>query len=121
MKGYVFTYGVDGFGADTAPAHEIGVYLDFDKAFEKLIELNHKEIQDNIANGRAFYEDGYGEGFHPDNDWEAIKAEKEGDWELFDAIIEKHIITDEIEINKLFINAEPCYNMYAIEEIEIIE
>jgi hypothetical protein len=121
MKGYVFVCGVDGFGADTAPAHEIGVYLDFDKAFKKLVELNHEKIQDYMANGRRFYEDGYGEDFHPDDDWEAIKAEKEEDWELLDAIIEKHIITDEVEINKLFINEEPCYDMYAIEEIEIIE
>ena len=26
MKGYVFTYGVDGFGADVAPAYEEGCY-----------------------------------------------------------------------------------------------
>lgn len=121
MKGYVFTYGVDGFGADTAPAHEIGVYLDFDKAFKKLVELNHTELENDMARGCRFYEDGYGEDFYPDNDWEAIKAEKEEDWDLLDAIMEKHTITDEIEINKLFINEEPCYNMYAIEEIEIIE
>lgn len=43
MKGYIFTYGVDGFGADIAPAYEEGCYLDFDKAFNHLIELNHKE------------------------------------------------------------------------------
>lgn len=47
MKGYVFNYGVDGFGADVAPAHEIGCYLDFDKALEKCKELNQKEYNNN--------------------------------------------------------------------------
>ena len=119
MKGYVFTYGVDGLY--TQPAHEIGMYLDFDKAFKKLVELNHEEVQDNIANGRTFYEDGYAEDDYPTTDWEAVKAAEEEDWELLDAIIEQHIIEDEIEINKLFVNAIPYYRMYAIEEIEIIE
>lgn len=121
MKGYVFVYGIDGFGADTAPAHEIGVYLDFDKAFKKLVELNHKEIQDYMARGGRFYEDGYAEDEYPSSDWEAVRAEEKEDWDLLDAIMEKHTITDEIEINKLFINEEPYYGMYAIEEIEIIE
>ena len=43
MKGYVFNYGVDGFGEDTAPAHHLGCYLNFDKALEKCKELNEKE------------------------------------------------------------------------------
>jgi hypothetical protein len=128
MKGYVFVCGVDGIGADTAPAHEIGVYLDFDKAFKKLVELNHEKIQDYMANGHRFYEEGYTVDDYPSTDWEAVKAAEEEDWELLDAIIDKHIIEDEVEINKLFINEEPCYGMeescygmYAIEEIEIIE
>ena len=45
MKGYVFTYGVDGFGADIAPANEEGCYLSFDKAFKHLCELN-KEVHE---------------------------------------------------------------------------
>lgn len=77
--GYVFTYGVDGFGADVAPATEEGFYTDFDKAFQRLVELNHEEIKKNCD----FFK------------------------------------KDEIAINKQFINEEPWYGMYAIEEIEI--
>lgn len=45
MKAYVFCYGVDGFGADVAPAHEMGCYLDFNKALEKCMELNREEYE----------------------------------------------------------------------------
>jgi len=116
MKGYVFTYGVDGFGADIAPAHEFGVYLDFEKAFAKLIKLNHKPLKK-----RNFFEVGYGEDEYPEDDVELAKAEKEKNWDLYYKLMEKHIITDEKEINKKFINAEPYLDMYALEEIEIIE
>ena len=118
MKGYVFTYGVDGFGADVAPAHEFGVYLDFEKAFEKLVELNHDAIQNNE---RTFYEKGYEEDSYPDTDVELTQAENNEDWDLFDKLIAKHELSAEKEINKLFINDEPCYGMYALEEIKIIE
>lgn len=118
MKGYVFTYGVDGFGADIAPAHEVGVYLDFDKAFAKLIELNHDAIKEHPSN---FYEKGYEIDTYPENDLELIKAEEEEDWELFDKLMNKHIISNEKKINEQFINTEPYYGMYALEEIEIIE
>ena len=46
MTGYVFTYGVDGFGADIAPAHEEGVYLSYESAFNHLCELN-APLKDN--------------------------------------------------------------------------
>lgn len=119
MKGYVFVYGVDGFGMDTAPAHEEGCYTNFEKAFAHLVELNHKIIS---SDDFTMYEDGYGEDYFPHYDKELSKAEKDEDWDLFDKLMEKHIITDEIEINKEFINCEfPYLNMYAIEEIEIIE
>jgi hypothetical protein len=116
MKGYVFTYGVDGFGADIAPAHEFGVYLDFKKAFAKLMELNHKQLKK-----RDFYEDGYGEDYYPEDDVELAKAEETDNWDLYDRLMRKHIITNEEEINKEFINTEPCLGMYALDEIEIIE
>lgn len=119
MKGYVFTYGVDGFGADTAPAFEEGCFLNFDKAFAHLIELNHKRIL--IDNSFGFYEEEYGIDFYPDNDTELFKAEEEENWDLFDKLLEKHKITDEIEINKRFVNHEPWYGFYALEEIEIKE
>lgn len=40
MKGYIFTFGVDGFGADVAPAIEEGVYTNYETAFYHLCELN---------------------------------------------------------------------------------
>lgn len=40
MKIYGFYYGVDGFGADTAPAFEEGFYTDLDVACEKCAKLN---------------------------------------------------------------------------------
>lgn len=42
MVGYAFCYGVDGFGADIAPALEEGIYTDLEKAFSHLIKLNHE-------------------------------------------------------------------------------
>jgi hypothetical protein len=117
MTGYAFVYGVDGFGADTAPALEEGVYLDFDKAFEHLVKLNHKAIK---SGERYFYEDGYGEDTYPEDDVELSQAENNEDWVLFETLLCKHIIQDEIEINKLFINIEePYFGMYAIQEVEI--
>lgn len=116
MKGYIFTYGVDGFGADVAPAHEEGCYLNFEKAFAHLMELNHTEIGNH-----TFYELGYGEDYYPSKDKALRQAEEEENWELFDKLMSEHLVTNEIEINKKFINKEPWYGMYAMEEIEIIE
>ena len=119
IKGWVFTYGVDGFGADTAPAYEEGCYLDFDKAFKHLIELNHEAIFDNDNYG--FYEEGYGIDFYPSTDKELTHAEETENWELYDKLINSHKICDEREINKQFINTDPQFDMYALEEIEIIK
>jgi len=46
MTGYAFILGVDGFGADNEPAYEEGIYLDYDKAFAHLKELNRKIMVD---------------------------------------------------------------------------
>jgi hypothetical protein len=45
MTGWAFTYGVDGFGQDVAPANEEGIYLSFNKAFARLCELNEKAVK----------------------------------------------------------------------------
>lgn len=117
MKGWVFTYGVDGFGADIAPAHEVGVYLNFEKAFDKLCELN-----DKVEDRPSFYEDGYGEDYYPDSDIELKQAEEAEDWELFDTLLSKHLVTDIREICSTYcVNEEPLIGLYAIEEIEIFE
>ena len=65
MEGWIFTFGVDGFGADVAPAYEEGVYLNFDKAFKRLCELNSKMLNSNHS---SFFEKGYGEDHYPDDD-----------------------------------------------------
>lgn len=43
--GYTFVYGVDGFGMDTAPAYEEGVYLDFNKAWAHFINLTARMLE----------------------------------------------------------------------------
>lgn len=117
MTGWVFTYGVDGFGMDTAPAHEQGVYLDFDKAFKRLCELNAKGLKDSL-----FYEEGYGEDFYPKNDKEMAKAEDDGNWELYEKLLKKHMYTDIKRFCKEnCLTGEPGYGYYAIEQIEIYE
>lgn len=117
MTGWVFTFGVDGFGMDTAPAHEQGVYLDFDKAFAKLCELNAERIKED------FFEHGYCESDYPDDDLELKEAEEKEDWELFKKLLEKHKLTKIEEIcTEWCLNEEtPPYNLYALEEIEIIK
>ena len=120
MTGWVFTFGVDGFGADTAPAHEEGVYLNFDKAFARLCELNSKQLEYSNVD---FYEDGYTECDYPDDDLELKAAEDAEDWDLFDELMEKHKLIKIKDIcAKWCVNPEePPYNCYALEEIEIIE
>ena len=49
--GYTFTYGVDGFGMDTAPAYEEGVYLDFSKAWAHFVNLTAQMLE---AHGGKF-------------------------------------------------------------------
>lgn len=118
IKGWIFTYGVDGFGADTAPAYEEGCYLDFDKAFKHLMKLNHKSI---LEDDYGFYEEGYGIDFYPSSDKELTHAEETENWELYEKLIDSHRVYDEREINKQFINTEPRFDMYALSEIEIIK
>lgn len=115
--GYVFVVGVDGFGQDVAPAIEEGIYFDFDKAFQRLVELNHNGIQ----NCDPFYEEGYGEYECPESDKKMAKALKEKNWDLFYTLLEDHILTDENEINKQFIDCDPYFHMYALQKIEIMD
>ena len=46
MKIYGFYFGVDGFGADVAPAFEEGFYTDLDVACQKCAELNKSRLKD---------------------------------------------------------------------------
>ena len=94
MIGYVFVYGVDGFGADTAPAHEEGVYLDYNKAFNHLVKLN-KECMEH----------------HP-RDFYTNRDEYNG-----------KLLKNIKDICELIISEyeEPPYGFYSMEEIEIYE
>lgn len=110
MSGWVFTYSVDGL-----LAYEEGVYLDFDKAFERLCELNSEKLE-----GLMFYEKGYGIGYHPKEDKEMEKAKKDEDWELYNKLAEKHTYTDIKRFCKEnCLTGEPGFGYYAIEEIDI--
>ena len=118
MKGYVFTYGVDGFGADTAPAFEEGCYLNYKKAFEHFKELTQKSLSENE---RYFYEDGYREDCFPEEDKELTEAYENENWNLFDELMEKHILTDINDIClRIMDYGEPPFGFYKMEEIEII-
>ena len=119
MKGYVFTFGVDGFGADVAPAYEEGCYLDYDKAFAHLCELNERAIQDCPY---TFYEEGYGEDYYPEDDIALRQAEEKQDWSQYEIELNKHILTDITAIcNRIIDFYTPPFNMYGMEEIEIKE
>ena len=121
MKGYVFTRGVDGFGADVAPAYEEGCYLDYDKAFKHLCELNDMEALKEC--GIVMYEKGYGADYYPDDNMILRQAEEEDDEELWEKEMSKHIITDTAMYCKRIMEEwdEPPIGLYRIEEIEIKE
>lgn len=109
MTGYVFTFGVDGFGADVAPAFEEGCYLNFNKAFKHLIKLNHEmylQLREEAFKGNGNIE---------------IELLKKDFLEIGDEI-HAYALEDEKTFNrKLGVEAyEPWYDMYGLEEIEII-
>lgn len=118
MKGYTFVYGVDGFGADVAPAYEHGVYLNFDKAFKKFMELTKPLIKEC-----PIYEDGYGEDYFPDEDQKLKYYYEHGDEENFEKELNKHIIKDVKEYcTHLFYKYDqPPMGQYLMVEVEIIK
>lgn len=118
---YAFVYGVDGFGADTAPAYEEGVYLDYKKAFERQKELNAEAIQSNPD--RCFYEEGWGEDFCPDEYEELTdKLVEDENWDALDELYAEHILTD-IESICLRINKYdvPPMGLYQIVECDLYD
>ena len=119
MKGYVFTYGVDGFGADVAPAYEYGCYLDYNKAFRKLCDLNAQTLADSDI---VFYEEGYGEDYYPDDNTILREAEEKRDWAAYEAELQKHILTDTVAICKrIMVYDDPPFGMFSMVEIQIEE
>ena len=94
MTGYIFVYGVDGFGEDTAPAYEEGVFLDCEKAWAHFKDLTERQLKET---NRKFYERGY---------------EEE----------ETHILHDLDEIcERINDYDDPPFGFYQMIEIEIIE
>lgn len=114
MFGYVFVYGVDGFGEDTSFDAREGVYLNFDKAFARQCELN--------AGCTSLYEEGYGEDYYPETNHILAEAEENEDWDAYDEELAKHILTDIKEICEQ-INSfdEPPFGYYQLIEVEIYE
>ena len=120
MKGYVFILGVDGFGEDTCPATEEGCYLNYNKAFQHLVELTKKCLADHPD--FYCYEEGYGEDYFPDEDTELSAAYDADNWDLFDRLMQKHILKDAEAIAKNLLKYEtPLIGFYTIKEIDIIE
>ena len=118
MTGYTFVYGVDGFGADVAPAYEEGVYLDFNKAFKKFMELTKPLMREH-----PLYEDGYGEDYFPDEDKKLKSYYEHDDVENFEKELSKHIIKDVKEYcTRLFREYDnPPIGQYLLVEVEIIK
>ena len=46
-KVWALVFGVDGFGADTAPALEEGIFLNKEEALEHCIKLNLEQLKEN--------------------------------------------------------------------------
>ena len=128
MIGYTFVYGVDGFGADVAPAYEEGVFLNYEKAFAHFKTLTQRQLE---MTGRNFYEEGYGEDYWPLEDTELenlFNAIEESDYDeeliaKFDALMDTHILHDiDIICNHIIdYYDDPPFNFYQIVEVEIIE
>lgn len=126
MTGYTFVYGVDGFGADTAPAYEEGVFLDYEKAWNHFKNLTQKILKER---DQVFYEEGYGEDFWPEEDeltnlWNEMEKRDFDDesTEKFSASMDNHILCDIDEIcNRINEYDDPPYGFYQMIEIEVIE
>ena len=107
MKAYSFITR-DRFYGWISTEYELGVYLDFSKAFEKLIELN-----DPVKESTTFYEDGYGIDYWPDDDEELNQAADNDEDDLIDSLLEKHRITDIREICKRL-----CFSLNGPNDLE---
>ena len=112
--GYVFVCGCpDGY---KELATDEGVYMNYESAFQHLIELNEPLGLDFI------YEEGYGEDYYPDDDLVCAELEEAEDFKSLAKEIESHRLTDISAICKRIMEMDTIpYGAYAIEEIEIHE
>ena len=116
---WALVYGVDGFGADTAPALEEGIFLNKETALEHCIKLNLELLKENHID---LYEEGWGEDCYDEESEDGkilLALEDKNDYQnpLWVEILDKHILKDIREKAKLLaLKEEPWYNFYCIQE-----
>lgn len=119
MVGYIFTYGVDGLGVDESPVLEEGCYLNYQKALDRLIELNKDCLDKDTL---IIYDEGYYENYYPASDLELKEAESNADWDRFKKLMSKHYrqLTLKEYCEKYCVN-NTLYHTYSINEVVIYE
>ena len=118
IKAWALVYGVDGFGADIAPALEEGVFLSKEQAVEHCIKLNLDLLKDNQ---NEIYEEGWGEDMWDKSTedgkiLEELFQKEDFDNPLWEEIMSKHILEGRAGAKKLAIYEEPVYGFYCIRE-----
>lgn len=119
QKAWALVYGVDGFGADIAPALEEGIFLNKETALNHCIKLNLEQLKENNID---LYENGWGVDSYDEESEDGkilLALEKKNDYQnpLWDKIFDKHTIKDMQEKAKvLALKEEPYYDFYCIQE-----
>lgn len=116
---WALVYGVDGFGADTAPALEEGIFLNKETALKHCIKLNLKQLKENPID---LYEEGWGEDYYDEESEDGkilLALEDKNDYQnpLWVEIFDRHILKGAREKAKLLaLKEEPWCNFYCIQE-----
>ena len=119
MKGYAFTYGVDGFGNDIIPMFKEGIFLNYDEAYNRFKDLTQSALDSNTYK-HIFYEVGYGECIYPDDNIIMKNAEENEDWDTYEEELSKHIISNIDDICKMIIeDGVPPLGLYCMVEVDI--
>lgn len=118
QKVWALVYGVDGFGADIAPALEEGIFLSKEDALEHCIKLNLDMLENSDY---RIYEEGWGVDYWDEESEDGkILSELAEDYDfdnpLFDEILERHALSDEEAAEKLSLREEPLLNFYSVQE-----
>lgn len=117
-KVWALVYGVDGFGADIAPALEEGIFLSKEEALEHCISLNLEQLENNEI---TVYEEGWGEDSwdKSTNDGKIIEElfqNDDFDNPLWDEIFDKHCLNKRDGAKALAIREQPALGFYCIQE-----
>lgn len=118
QKVWALVYGVDGFGADIAPALEEGIFLSKEEALEHCIKLNLEMLEDNDYH---IYEKGWGEDYWDEESEDGkilseLAESYDFDNPLFDEIIKRHALNDKEAAEDLAMREDPVLNFYSIQE-----